>query len=85
MTDAPPPAPRRPHRALLLIAALILVAVAIWISQLYTTEAARECRALYDQARTAIDTNRIDLTVPAAGRKLSEPRSCVNYRRRMTP
>jgi hypothetical protein len=69
---------------LVLIAILLIGAAALWwVSELYTTEAARECRALYAAARTAIDSNQVDLTIPASGRKLTEPHSCANYRSRV--
>jgi hypothetical protein len=87
MTDAPTPdvapepAPRRRKGLVLVALAFITVATLWWISELYTSDAARACRDLYAGARTAADTSRIDLIVPAAARSQSEPRACVNYKR----
>ena len=84
MTAPDTPPSRRPRFVLIAIA-LIVVAALWWVSELYTTDAARACQEMYAGARSAADSTRIDLVVPAAGRRLSEPRSCVNYRRRATP
>lgn len=84
MTDTPasPPVPDRRRRGVLVALGLIAVAALWWVSQLYTTEAARECRALYAAARSGIDTNRVDLTVPTSGGRLTVRRSCVYYKGR---
>ena len=52
---------------------------------LYTTDARRACQEMYAGAKSASDTNRIDLVAPAAlrGRALSEPRTCATYRDRV--
>lgn len=84
MTSPDTPPPRRPR--IVLIAILIIIVGALWwVSELYTTDAARACQELYAGAKSAADTNRIDLVVPAAARNLSEPHSCVIYRRRAAP
>lgn len=84
MTDPaiPDVTSRRRLRPVLLALALIAVAALWWISELYTTDAARECRALYAEARSGIDSNRVDLTVPTAGTRLTVRRSCVYYKGR---
>ena len=83
MTTPDTPPPRR--RRLLLVALLFaIVATLWWVSELYTTDAARACQEMYAGAKSAIDTNRIDLIAPASarGRSLSDPRTCVTYRTR---
>lgn len=83
MTDTPPPAPTPDRRGRLVLVALALMAMAAlwWVSELYTSDAARACRELYAGARTAADTSRIDLVVPAAARSLSRPSACVYYKK----
>jgi hypothetical protein len=58
-----------------------LLAVATWfIFGARTPQDVRECSALYAAARTAEDTTRIDLTVPAGAALHAESRSCGSYR-----
>ena len=85
MTSPDTPPPRRRPRLVLIGVLLVVVGALWWVTELYTTDAARACREMYAGARTAVDSNRIDLIVPAAGRRLSEPRACVNYRRKFAP
>lgn len=77
--DTPPPRRRR-----LLVVALLFAAVATlwWVSELYTTDAARACQEMYAGAKNAIDTNRIDLIAPASERRRAEPRTCATFRSR---
>ena len=42
----------------------------------FTSPTARECTKLYDNARTATDTARIDTTFAPSARRESEPRTC---------
>ena len=74
-------APDRRRRLVFVALALIALAALWFVSELYTTDAARACQELYAGARTAADTGRNDLVVPAAARSLSEPRACVYYKR----
>ncbi|HWA41480.1 MAG TPA: hypothetical protein VG712_07730 [Gemmatimonadales bacterium] len=80
-TTVSAPTPDRRRRVVFVAVALVAVAALWWVSELYTTDAARACRELYAGARSAADTGWIDLVVPAAGRTLSEPRACVYYKR----
>lgn len=83
--DTPPPPPPHRQRRVLLIAILFAaVATLWWVSELYTTDAARACQEMYAGAKSAIDSNRIDLIVPSSGGgpSLSNPRTCVTYRSR---
>ncbi|HTK56656.1 MAG TPA: hypothetical protein VL295_07520 [Gemmatimonadales bacterium] len=77
--DTPPPRRRR-----LLVVALLFAVVATlwWVSELYTTDAARACQEMYAGAKNAIDTNRIDLIAPASERRRAEPRTCATFRSR---
>lgn len=71
------------NRRQMMLTALGAVAalIALWVVfGAYTGEEARECRALYTEARTAADTTTIDLTVVPAARKHAEPRSCGSIR-----
>jgi len=82
--DTPPPA-RRQVRVVLVGILLIAVATLWWVSELYTADARRACQEMYAGAKSASDTNRIDLVAPAAlrGRTHSEPRTCATYRDRV--
>lgn len=79
--DTASPPPRRP-RILLVAILLVVVATFWWVSELYTTDAARACQEMYAGAKSAADTNRIDLIAPSSARglSLSDPRTCVTYR-----
>ena len=79
--DTPPP-PRRRLRLVLVALLLIVVATFWWISELYTTDAARACQELYAGAKTAVDSGRIGLIVPATlrGRKPSDSHTCADLR-----
>lgn len=59
-----------------------VVATLWWVSELYTTDAARACQEMYAGAKNAIDTNRIDLIAPASERRRAEPRTCATFRSR---
>jgi hypothetical protein len=56
---------------------LAAVIVAAWLLlRSYSSPAARECVKLYDNARTAADTARIDTTFAPSARNHSEPHTC---------
>jgi hypothetical protein len=64
----------RIQRIGLVLAALL---VAAWLlSRSFTSPAARECTKLYDNARTASDTARIDTTFAPSARNQSKPHTC---------
>ena len=49
----------------------------VWLLfNLYTTQASRECVALYKAARTAADTLTVDRTLPPSATQNAEPRTC---------
>ena len=51
--------------------------VAGWLlSRSFISPAARECTKLYDNARTAADTTRIDTTLVPSARNQSDPHTC---------
>ena len=71
------------NRRQMILSALGTVAalIALWVVfGAYTGNEARECRALYAEARSAADTTAVDLTVTPAARKHAEPRSCGSIR-----
>jgi len=47
----------------------------------YTSTGARECVALYNEAQTGVDSARVDSTIPPAGMRETDPRSCGMMRR----
>lgn len=71
MTEA-----RTPPRRVLLVAAVIVAGAAWWFVRSYTSDAVRECLALYRQAPTAADTARVDTTLTAAGLREKDPKTC---------
>ena len=72
---------RRPVPWLALVVVVVVGLTATWILlRRYTSPGARECVALYYEARTAADTARIDTTVVAASLKETDPRSCGSMR-----
>lgn len=72
--------PTQEKRLALTLGSIALIGALWYFSRLYTSDAARECLALYHQATTAADSARVDTTVVPASRKLSEPRTCVSFR-----
>ena len=82
MTAPPRNAPAGPIRWLLLLAATLGLAIATWLLfRSYTSDAARECIALYNKAETSADTSRIDSLLPSGSRDESDPRTCGFLRR----
>jgi hypothetical protein len=77
MTPPPRNAPAGPIRWTLILAASLGLAIAAWfLFRSYTSDAARECIALYNSARTPADTTRIDSLVPSGSRDESDPHTC---------
>lgn len=77
MTRPPRNAPAGPIRWVLILVAATGVAIAGWLLfRSYTSDAARECIALYNSARTPADTTRIDSLIPRGSRPESDPRTC---------
>lgn len=71
----------RPVPWLVLTLAAMLVLAAGWIFlRRYTSPGARECVELYQEARTAADTARIDTTVVRGSARNADPRSCGSMR-----
>jgi hypothetical protein len=66
-----------PRRWALFLAASLLALVGAWLLlRSYTSDAARECLALYRSAANAADTARIDTLVPRGSRSEADPRTC---------
>ena len=62
---------------MLILAASLGLAIAAWfLFRSYTSDAARECIALYNTAQSAADTSRIDSLIPQGSRAESDPRTC---------
>ena len=77
MTDSP----ARHPVAIPALIGVVLLGLAVWfILGNRTDPAVQECTALYHAARTAEDTTRADLTVPAAAADHAEARSCGSLR-----
>ncbi|MEZ4457692.1 MAG: hypothetical protein R2882_14260 [Gemmatimonadales bacterium] len=74
-TDAPrvgraPPVP-------VLLAAALIAGLAIWLLlRTYTSDAVRDCEALYHAATTAADTAQVDATYTADRTRESDPHPC---------
>jgi hypothetical protein len=66
-----------PSLRLNIVIGVVLAALVGWFFlRTNTSEAGRECRALFHAARTAADTARIDTTFAPSSRLTSDPRSC---------
>jgi hypothetical protein len=77
MTSPPRNAPAGPIRWIFILAATLGLAFAGWLLfRSYTSDAARECIALYNSAQTLADTSRIDSLIPSGSRDESDPRTC---------
>ena len=64
------------NRASIAVVVLVVVLGAWVLLRTNTSEAGRDCRAMYHSARTAADTARIDTTFVPSSKSVSDPRSC---------
>lgn len=67
---------RAPPKLVILAVAGILGLGAWLMLRLYTSPGARECQSLYEAARTAADTARIDTMMTAGSRQEQDPHTC---------
>lgn len=76
MTEPQPSTSQAPPKPVLLLALLVVGMAAWFLLRSFTSPAARECRALYRSARTAVDTALVDSTVTPGASAQAEPHAC---------
>ena len=63
-------------RIAIVVALVVMLAMAWLLMGRYTSAGARQCQDLYNRARSAADTAKVDSTITPASLKETDPRSC---------